>query len=234
MKLNDLEISNHAVKALKSNFELDFDPSSLNKSATKSMLLKVKGLIAETRKSKNFYRSQTKPTFMKLLFLEQALTKHISNLNNGYVSPKIVMENVEVEKSQVILAAQDMVDSVQKMLEQTSDMLVKELTAVSDSMTSEIGVNESQQFNQSAAESLTNLQQTLFQTKSVLQSALDGITGQGGSSEAFTTDQEPNLSGETPPESGMEEPEVPASPESPEEPEEPELPSVPGAGRAKR
>ena len=51
---------------------------------------------------------------------------------------------------------------------------------------SEIGVNESEQFNQQAGEALTGLQQALMQSKDTLQSALNGITGQGGGApEAF-------------------------------------------------
>ena len=40
-----------------------------------------------------------------------------------------------------------MVDSVQKMLEEISDMMVKEMPALGDSVQSEIGVNEAQAFD---------------------------------------------------------------------------------------
>jgi hypothetical protein len=114
--------------------------------------------------------------------MEQALSKQFAYLSTQ--RPRIVVENEEVEKSQTILAAQDMVDSIQKMVEQVSDMIVKELPALTDSVESEIGVNESQTFNQQATEALTSLQATLSQSQATLKSALGGITGQGGA-EAF-------------------------------------------------
>jgi hypothetical protein len=108
--------------------------------------------------------------------MEQALTQHLRTIK----TPRIVFENEEVEKSQVILAAQDMVDSIQKMYEDANDMLVKELPALVDSIQSEIGVNESTQFNSQVSGSLSSLNTALLETKNTLQEALNGITGQAG------------------------------------------------------
>ena len=73
-----------------------------------------------------------------------------------------------------------MVDQVQKMVEEVSDMLVKELPALSDSIQSEIGVNEATQFTSQTTEALTSLQAALTQSQATLKNALNSITGQGG------------------------------------------------------
>jgi hypothetical protein len=75
-----------------------------------------------------------------------------------------------------------MVDSVQKMIEEVSDMLVKELPALSDSIESEIGVNESEQFNSQVAEALGTLNASLQQAQTALKGALGIVTGKGGPS----------------------------------------------------
>jgi hypothetical protein len=111
--------------------------------------------------------------------MEQALADHFSYLQS-LPKTRIVVENEEVEKSQVVLAAQDMVDQIQKMVEEVSDMLVKELPALTSGVQSEIGVNESETFNQQVTEALTSVQAALTQSKGTMQSALNGITGQGG------------------------------------------------------
>jgi hypothetical protein len=111
--------------------------------------------------------------------MEQALADHFSYLQS-LPKARIVVENEEVEKSQVVLAAQDMVDQIQKMVEEVSDMLVKELPALTSGVQSEIGVNESESFNQQVTEALTSVQAALTQSKGTMQSALNGITGQGG------------------------------------------------------
>jgi hypothetical protein len=167
--------------------------------------------------------------------MEQALSKHFAEINLR--KPRIVVENEEVEKSQVVLAAQDLVDQVQKMVEEVSDMLVKELPALTDSVQSEIGVNESETFNQQVSEALTSLQAALTQSQATLKSALNSITGQGGA-EAFDAGGDMGgdmAGGDMSADIGMEEPlpgggeeEVDIGIEAPEE--EP----LGGAGRPKR
>lgn len=176
MKLTDLDKTNTQVKALRENFAMDFDVSKLDKPKTVAMLNKVKKLIGESKRSPEFHKAQQNPAYLKLMFMEQALTSHMKVAK----SPRIVFENEEVEKSQVILAAQDMIDTVQKMYEDINDMLVKELPALVDSIQSEIGANESDSFNQAASQALTTLNASLQEAQTALKGALGGLTGQGG------------------------------------------------------
>ncbi len=81
-----------------------------------------------------------------------------------------------------------MVDNIQKMFEDVNDMVVKELPALVDSIQSEIGVNESQQFNEQAGNALAELNGALQGTRDALQSALGTITGQPAV-DAFSTDE---------------------------------------------
>jgi phage-related tail protein len=65
------------------------------------------------------------------------------------------------------------------MYEDINDMLVKELPALVDSIQSEIGVNESDSFNQAANQALTTLNASLQEAQTGLKGALGGLTGQG-------------------------------------------------------
>ena len=239
MKLTDLDKNNVAAKALKESFAVDFDISGLDRPKTLTMLKKVKGLIAETRQSPKQHRSETNPTYMKMLFMEQALSAHLKVAK----TPRIVFENEEVDKSQVILAAQDMIDSVQKMYEDVNDMLVKELPALTDSIQSEIGVNESDAFNTAATEALNTLNTALQAAQTGLRGALGGLTGQAGAGfdagaempagdEMPVGDEEVDLNVDIDAEMPAEEPGVELPP-IPDMDDEEELPTG-GAGRAKR
>ena len=184
MKLTDFDKNpiENATRALKEHYNVPFNVRKMSYAQARDMLYKVRGLMSETKKSTGFYESQQNSSYLKLVFMEQALSKHFAEISLR--KPRIVVENEEVEKSQVVLAAQDLVDQVQKMVEEVSDMLVKELPALTDSVQSEIGVNESETFNQQVSEALTSLQAALTQSQTTLKSALNGITGQGGA-EAF-------------------------------------------------
>ena len=184
MKLNDLHTKDHAVKALKENFEVDLKVQGLNKIQTQTMLNKVRGLISEAKESNTFGAEY--PSYMKMVFVEQALKEHYKTVP-ATPRTKVITENEEVNRSQVILAAQDMVDSVQKMLEEVSDMLVKEMPALTDSIQSEIGVNEAQAFDQTAGQALAELNQCLVSVKGQLDQALSGVTG-GDVVDAFDGD----------------------------------------------
>ena len=184
MKLTDFDKNpiENATKALKEHYNVPFNVRKMSYAQARDMLTRVRGLISETKKSNDFYESQQNSSYLKLVFMEQALSKHFAEISLH--KPRIVVENEEVEKSQVVLAAQDLVDQVQKMVEEVSDMLVKELPALTDGVQSEIGVNESETFNQQVSEALTSLQAALNTSQTTLKSALNSITGQSGA-EAF-------------------------------------------------
>ena len=80
------------------------------------------------------------------------------------------------------------------MLEEVSDMLVKEMPALIDSIQSEIGVNEAQAFDQTAGQGLSELNQCLVSVKGQLDQALSGVTG-GEVVDAFDGDIDASLGG---------------------------------------
>jgi hypothetical protein len=231
MKLTELNQSatTKGKKALSEHFNMSFNVEKLSMFASKSMLQKVRGLIREAKSSPSFYNSHTDKNYMKLVFMEQSLSKHIGVLKEYTL--RIVTENEEIEKSQVYLAAQDLVDSVQKMLEDVGQMQVKELPALTSSIESEIGVNESTAYNDAVTQQLDALTATLKESLVGLKGALNGLTGTAAAPDAFDAGAEEMGAPETDIEDGgeFEEPEMPEE-LPPEEPEEP----LSGVGRALR
>lgn len=240
MRLNDLENKNYATTALKENFEVTLDTTKLDKINTKNMLNKVSSLIAEAKQAPDFYKNQGSPTYLKLVFMEQALRKHFQDLMKA--PTRIVVENEEVEKSQVVLAAQDMVDTIQKMLEDVGQMQVKELPALTDSIESEIGVTEAQSYNEQVTAQLDALSAALKEAFAQIKAARDTLTGGAPAGAAFAAGAEmgaeagaeagAELGAEMGAEAGAEMAAEPVAPEVPAE--EPEAAPVAGAGRAKR
>ena len=84
----------------------------------------------------------------------------------------------EIQQAQVVLAAQDMVDQVQKMIEQVTSMQFKDLPALVDQIKNEVGVDQAQQFNADATAALAGLTQNLQGSKGQLETALGVVTGQ--------------------------------------------------------
>jgi hypothetical protein len=97
-----------------------------------------------------------------------------SRLRNAYR----MLKESEVQQAQVVLAAQDMVDKMQSMLEDASEMQFKELPALVDSIKNQVGIDQASQFNADATAALTGLVQNLQGAKQQLDQALGVVTGQ--------------------------------------------------------
>ena len=83
----------------------------------------------------------------------------------------------EVQQAQVILAAQDMVDRMQGMLEDITSMQFKDLPALSSSIQTTIGTNEAQAFNDAAGQSLAVLVDAIQASKVEMEAAQGTLTG---------------------------------------------------------
>jgi hypothetical protein len=213
---------------------MPFNVDKMSMSSTRTMLTKVRGLMNESKQTSDYHNSQSSSSYMKLVFMEQALSDHYNELR---LQPqaRIMVENEEVEKSQVVLAAQDMVDQVQKMLEDVGQMQVKELPALVSSIESEIGVNESQTYNDSVSSQLDALSASLKESSTALKNALNGLTGQAvdaafdaGADLGADVGMDAGMDADMDADMGDEESEIPLPTE------EPDMPPSGGVGRAKR
>jgi len=237
MKLTELNHNRRSfsTKVLKEQYETSFNVAGMSMSSTRTMLQKVRGLLSESKQSPDYHNSQTSNSYMKLVFMEQALSDHYNELRL-HPQPRIMVENEEVEKSQVVLAAQDMVDQVQKMLEDVGQMQVKELPALVSSIESEIGVNESQAYNDAVSAQLDALSASLKESTAALKNALNGVTGQAVDA-AF--DAGADMGAEAGMDAGAEMgaemgAEADMDADIPPPAEAPEMPPSGGVGRAKR
>ena len=88
-----------------------------------------------------------------------------------------VLSESEVQQAQVVLAAQDMVDRMQKMLEDVTSMQFKDLPALSSSIQTTIGTNEAQAFNDAAGQSLAVLVDAIQASKVEMETAQGTLTG---------------------------------------------------------
>jgi hypothetical protein len=104
----------------------------------------------------------------------QAMMAAESRLRRAYR----YLKESEVQQAQVVLAAQDMVDKMQSMLEDTTEMQFKELPALVDSIRNQIGMEQATQFNADVTGALQGLVQNLQGAKQQLETALGVVTGQ--------------------------------------------------------
>jgi hypothetical protein len=230
MKLQDLETSSFtkSKKVFESYFEKKISLDTITQEQALSMLSKVRASISEHRNSSKLHTSEKSPSYLKALFLEQALEAKLSErmppppgivqqvdmsspqakvaiqkARKGQIltpdeqaimntiakttlpaegkkstsKGKKVMES-EVQQAQVVLAAQDMVDRVQGMIEDITEMEYKDLPALVESIRNEVGTSEAQSYREQATTSLEGLVEALQNAKVQLESAQGVLTGQ--------------------------------------------------------
>jgi hypothetical protein len=108
--------------------------------------------------------------------LQQQMNNPVAMENRGRSGRRLTES--EVQQAQVVLAAQDMVDKMQGMLEDVSELQFKELPALVDSIKNQVGIDQAAQFNNDATAALSGLMQNLQGTKQQLDQALGVVTGQ--------------------------------------------------------
>ena len=123
----------------------------------------------------------------------QAMMAAESRLRRAYR----YLKESEVQQAQVVLAAQDMVDKMQSMLEDTTEMQFKELPALVDSIRNQIGMEQATQFNTDVTGALQGLVQNLQGAKQQLETALGVVTGQPAPLD--TSMAASGMGGDTPP-----------------------------------
>lgn len=235
MKLNELNNPRkvNAVRALKEHYGINLPLAKMSAAETTVMLRKVRGLISESKQTPGHGSRHHTSSHMKLAFMEQALTSHLYDLRQQ-ARLRIMFEDEEVEEAQVTLAAQEMVDTVQKMIEQISDMLVKELPALVSSMSSEKGDDAANQFNTQVSQTLKTLQDALTKGKTDLENARKGGSGGAPDMGGDMGGEMPDIGGEMP-DMGGEMPDMGGDEgQEPLDQEEPEMPAAGNVGRSKR
>jgi hypothetical protein len=87
-------------------------------------------------------------------------------------------EENELQKSQTILAMQDMVDRIQKMTEDVSEMQFKDLPAIVQTLKNEGNQDQATQLQASTSAALTQLLQSLQEGKTQMEQSQGILTGQ--------------------------------------------------------
>ena len=171
MKLQDLaqpQQSKQTAKVFESYFGKNIAFDRMTRNQANNMLGRVRNLLGEHRRQPAFHQSEQNPAYMQLVVMEQGLTSRLKELREGS----------EVQQAQVVLAAQDMVDKMQKMLEEITAIQFKDLPALVDSIKNEVGQQQATQFNADATAALSGLVQNLQGGKQQMEAALGVVTGQ--------------------------------------------------------
>lgn len=103
-----------------------------------------------------------------------------SNVGDSQISESTrrITESGDIEQAQVVLAAKDLVDRIQKMIEDMSEVQYKELPALVDQTRTDLGTSEAESLNRDMGSALDQLMQTLQDVKEQMNNGLSVLTGE--------------------------------------------------------
>jgi hypothetical protein len=190
MELKHLEVNslNKLNSVLKEVFGMDFDFAAGN-----AKLSKVK-VVTET-KIKALRESGVEvdnKQYQKLLLVLEGI--------NTVMKKNILKEN-DLDSAEVLLAAKQMADDLQKMAENLASMQVEELMSITNAMKEEVGMAEAEAFNASAEAAISSALESVKAANAQVADAV--LVAQGNAPETdMSMDMEPAME----PELGMDEP----------------------------
>lgn len=96
--------------------------------------------------------------------------------SRGYRS-RMISEG-EIQEAQVVMAAQDLIDRIQGMVEDVSEMLYRDIPALTETVRNEIGVDQAQSYQQQASQALSTLLEAVQASRTGMETAQAVLTGQ--------------------------------------------------------
>jgi hypothetical protein len=175
MRLTEMGVkptSKKINKVMESRFGVTIDYDNLNFPKAYVLARELTESLEQIKRTHGIHVAETNSKYMQLLMVREGL--HRWMVEN---KQQLIMES-EMGKSQAILAAKDMVDSIQDMLEEVSKMQNEQMPALLDTIRDQIGMEQADAFKGAVEPLLANMVQQLSSARSTADDAARALAGE--------------------------------------------------------
>ena len=175
MRLTEMGVkptSKKINKVMESRFGVTIDYNNLNFPKAYVLARELTESLDQIKRTHGIHVAETNSKYMQLLMVREGL--HRWMVEN---KQQLIMES-EMGKSQAILAAKDMVDSIQDMLEEVSKMQNEQMPALLDTIRDQIGMEQADAFKGAVEPLLANMVQQLSSARSTADDAARALAGE--------------------------------------------------------
>ena len=169
-------------------FSIDYDNLTYAKAQRLSAALGES--LNVIRKSYGAHTAEKNPKYMEMLMVREGLTEWINQ-------HETLLEG-ELETAEAVLAAKDMVDSVQDMITDASKMMNEELPPLLDTIRDQIGTAQADSYKQTVTAALQGLMDSLNGARDALDNGARVLAGEQPD-QAMSMGSEQGLPGQLPP-----------------------------------
>lgn len=180
MYLNDLNSAQHSVeklnRVLAQTFNHEVDLSEMSTNSLNRMLNATEAKMIAIKESDLKYWEN--PQYNKLGLIQHQLKTYINEVAPARADGKkmkvkaesVVMED-ELDTAEVLLAAQELVDELQGMVEDVAEMQVQKLMPIVDAMKEQVSFETAEAYNAAADAALAGLLDQMKMAKEALENA---------------------------------------------------------------
>jgi hypothetical protein len=149
-------------------FIIDYDNLSYAKAERLSQALSEN--ITQIKRSFGAHTAEKNPKYMELMLVKEGLDKWLGSEQGLFES--------ELGRSEAVLAAKDIVDSVQDMLEKISKVQNEQIPALIDTIRDQIGSEQAEAFKGTISPTLTDLYTALSTARDTSDTAVRVLSGE--------------------------------------------------------
>jgi uncharacterized protein YicC (UPF0701 family) len=173
MKLSEMAVKSAKKynKLMESRFGFAINFDSLTVAKAESLSETISANLNKIRHSVSLHTAETNPRYMELLAVQESINTWLdeqrTQLNEG-----------EVGNAEVLLAAKNMVDSVQDAIEKVGKMQNEQLPELLDSIRDQIGQEQADGFKNAVGETLATLMTNLQQAREGVDNGVRILSGE--------------------------------------------------------
>jgi hypothetical protein len=185
-------------KVMESRFGFSVDYDNLTYAKAQRLTKALGENITQIKKSFGAHTAEKNAKYMELMLVKEGLDKWLGSEQGLFES--------ELGRSEAVLAAKDIVDSVQDMLEKISKIQNEQVPALIDTIRDQIGSDQAEAFKTGISPMLADLYQALSSARESSDTAVRQLSGEQVAAPmdmdmGMGADQ--GLAGAMPPEGGM-------------------------------
>jgi len=185
MNLNELapKKTQRLNRIMESRFGFAINYNNLTYAKAQRLSIALDENLNNIRKSYGAHTAEKNPKYMEMFMVREGLT--------AWLDQHETLLEGELETAEAVLAAKDMVDSVQDMITDASKMMNEELPPLLDTIRDQIGTAQADSYKQTVTAALQGLMDSLNGARDALDNGARVLAGE-------QPDQAMNMGGELP------------------------------------
>lgn len=192
MNLNELapKKTQRLNRIMESRFGFGIDYNKLTYAKAQRLSIALDESLNNIRKSYGAHTAEKNPKYMEMFMVREGLT--------AWLDQHETLLEGELETAEAVLAAKDMVDSVQDMITDASKMMNEELPPLLDTIRDQIGTAQADSYKQTVTAALQGLMDSLNGARDALDNGARVLAGEQPD-QAMSMGGEQGLPGQLPP-----------------------------------